>query len=206
MNNILNIYTQAFQLLDLKMLYNVCFIFLFKNKLSMVRIFEKYKNIEYGVIYYTFKSKYHILHKIFHTNVFMYISVENVNQLEAVLRDCAVKIQNDFNTTVLNIKVYVVLSIDQENSIYQDCKNIVNNFSIKNSIMVINKNNDVIWHKSDIMITAINERNKFLINELHTKKDMVDIEVFKKECMNLLNVMFMVMRNDVARTKYKNGI
>ena len=72
--------------------------------------------------------------------------------------------------------------------------------------MVINKNNDVIWHKSDIMITAINERNKFLINELHTKKDMVDIEVFKKECMNLLNVMFMVMRNDVARTKYKNGL
>ncbi|MGP1530097.1 MAG: hypothetical protein ACTTI3_07145 [Treponema sp.] len=206
MNNILNIYTQAFQLLDLKMLYNVCFIFLFKNKLSMVRIFEKYKNIEYGVLYYTFKSKYHILHKIFHTNVFMYISVKNVNQLEAVLKDCTVKIQNDFNVTVLNIKAYVVLSIDQENSIYQDCKNIVNNFTIKNSIIVINKNNDVIWHKSDIMITAINERNKFLINELHTKKDMVDIEVFKKECMNLLNVMFMVMRNDVARTKYKNGI
>ena len=172
----------------------------------MVRIFEKYKNIEYGVLYYTFKSKYHILHKMFHTNVFMYISVKNVNQLEAVLKDCTVKIQNDFNVTVLNIKAYVVLSIDQENSIYQDCKNIVNNFSIKNSIMVINKNNDVIWHKSDIMITAINERNKFLINELHTKKDMVDIEVFKKECMNLLNVMFMVMRNDAARTKYKNGL
>ena len=172
----------------------------------MVRIFEKYKNIEYGILYYTFKAKYHILHKIFHTNVFMYISVENVNQLEAVLKDCTVKIQNDFNVTVLNIKVYVVLSIDQENSIYQDCKNIVNNFTIKNSIMVINKHNDVIWHKSDIMITAINERNKFLINELHTKKDMVDIEVFKKECMNLLNVMFMVMRNDVARTKYKNGL
>ena len=56
MNNILNIYTQAFQLLDLKMLYNAFFIFLFKNKLSMVRIFEKYKNIEYGVIYYTFKK------------------------------------------------------------------------------------------------------------------------------------------------------
>ena len=131
----------------------------------------------------------------------MYISVENVNQLEAVLRDCAVKIQNDFNTTVLNIKVYVVLSIDQENNIYQDCKNIVNNFSIKNSIMVINKNNDVIWHKSDIMITAINERNKFLINELHTKKDMVDIEVFKKECMELLNIMFTVMQNNIPSHK-----
>ena len=131
----------------------------------------------------------------------MYISVENVNQLEAVLKDCTVKIQNDFNVTVLNIKAYVVLSIDQENNIYQDCKNIVNNFSIKNSIMVINKNNDVIWHKSDIMITAINERNKFLINELHTKKDMVDIEVFKKECMELLNIMFTVMQNNIPSHK-----
>ena len=35
---------------------------------------------------------------------------------------------------------------------------------------------------------------------------MTDIELLKKECMYLLTIMFTVMRNNVPRTKYKNGI
>lgn len=46
MDDIVNIYTQAFQLLDPKMLYNGLFLFLVKHTGSVKRIFEKYKNIK----------------------------------------------------------------------------------------------------------------------------------------------------------------
>lgn len=91
MDDIVNIYTQAFQLLDPKMLYNGLFLFLVKHTGSVKRIFEKYKNIEYSALYYTFESKYHVLHKIFRTDIFMYIRIKNINQLEDVLKDCRVK-------------------------------------------------------------------------------------------------------------------
>ena len=47
------------------------------------------------------------------------------------------------------------------------------------------------------MIEAMSERNKFLINEWNTKKSMIDIELFKKEFMQLLTIMFTVMRKTV---------
>ena len=172
MDDIVNIYTQAFQLLDPKMLYNGLFLFLVKHTGSVKRIFEKYKNIEYSALYYTFKSKYHVLHKIFRTDIFMYIRIKNINQLEDVLKDCRVKLKNDFNTQALNIGTYVVLSIEQDNDIYQEYKEILNTVSMKNNLMIINKNNDIIWNTSNIMIEAMSERNKFLINEWNTKKRM----------------------------------
>ena len=197
MDDIVNIYTQAFQLLDPKMLYNTVFLFLVKHTGSVKRIFEKYKNIEYSALYYTFKSKYHVLHKIFCTDIFMYIRIKNINQLEDVLKDCRVKLKNDFNTQALNIGTYVALSIERDNDIYQEYKEILNTVSMKNSLMIIIKNNDIIWNTSNIMIEAMSERNKFLINEWNTKKSMIDIELFKKEFMQLLTIMFTVMRKTV---------
>ena len=67
--------------------------------------------------------------------------------------------------------------------------------------MIINKNNDIIWNTSNIMIEAMSERNKFLINEWNTKKSMIDIELFKKEYMQLLTIMFTVMRKTVPAKK-----
>lgn len=127
----------------------------------------------------------------------MYIRIKNINQLEDVLKDCRVKLKNDFNTQALNIGTYVVLSIEQDNDIYQEYKEILNTVSMKNNLMIINKNNDIIWNTSNIMIEAMSERNKFLINEWNTKKSMIDIELFKKEFMQLLTIMFTVMRKTV---------
>ena len=90
-----------------------------------------------------------------------------------------------------------MLSIEQDNDIYQEYKEILNTVSMKNNLMIINKNNDIIWNTSNIMIEAMSERNKFLINEWNTKKSMIDIELFKKEFMQLLTIMFTVMRKTV---------
>lgn len=189
----MNIYTQSFQLLQCKELYNSIFHLLFKKYVTQVRICESHNGYEYAFTYQTFDSKYVFFNKLSVLNVYGYIKVENTSVFNDAMKDIVKHIKNAFEYNQ-KIALYIILDMEQDTVIYENIKNIVNGFGFKNDVMIIDTNAHIVWKKADGMIDVISARNTFLINEFNTKQKSEDMDLFKTEFSDLLTIMFKIMK------------